>query len=57
LVEQIYQEDLKRDEITGPTVFQKRWIEVFDSSEIKKKFDEVEAMYPYYWVEAPKVFP
>lgn len=57
LVEQIYQEDLKRDEITGPMVFQKRWIEVFDSSEIKKKFDEAEAMYPYYWVEAPKVFP
>lgn len=50
LVEQVYQEDLERHEITGPREFQERWVAEFFAGEIWKKYQSEGLSYPYNWI-------
>jgi hypothetical protein len=53
LIEDIYQEDLDRGEITGPRDFQARWIAEFSASDIWQKFQVEGLRFPYNWVIPP----
>jgi hypothetical protein len=53
LIEDVYQEDIDRDEITGPQAFQTRWIAEFSASDTWQKFQVEGLRFPYNW-EIPR---
>ncbi len=53
LIETIHQEDLGRDVVSGPRIFQERWLQAISSSEIKQKLLSEGLEIPFNWIETP----
>jgi hypothetical protein len=54
LIAKIHDEDLVRNEITGPRQFQERWLETFPRSEIWRKLQSEGLRMPFDWIDPPE---
>jgi hypothetical protein len=54
LLEVVHQEDLGRNLITSPRVFQERWLQEFPKSEIWDKLQKEGLRMPFNWIDPPK---